>query len=76
MRSRLFLLVAVTLLALAALIAGLFFNVRQPAPSSLAIANGAEPVDPLNQEMDCIEGVLSNNRLEANQIQPALDACR
>jgi Flp pilus assembly protein CpaB len=69
-------LLVLVLLAIVAIVAAIVVISIQTASPRAPVLNVAEPVDPLKQEMACVEGVLSNNRLEVNQVQPALDACR
>ncbi len=72
-RRELLVLASLAIMAVVAVV--VVFSMQTGSPRA-PVLNVAEPVDPLKQEMACVEAVLSNNRLEANQVQPALDACR
>ncbi len=75
-RRRILLAFAILAIVAVLAVAVVFFAIRQAVPPRAPIMNVAEPVEPLTKEMECVEGVLNNNRLEANQVQAALDACR
>lgn len=63
--------ILISLLAVAALLSRL---PSRPAPSAApADENAAEP---LLVEMACIDRVLQNRSLKAEEVQPALDRCR
>ena len=50
---------------------------REPRPAPIAI-NAAEEnlVDPLHEEMGCIDRLIQRNDLDANQVDAALAGCR
>ena len=52
------------------------FCPRAEAPRISLNAVDENAVDPLRTEMACIDGVISNHQLNANEVQPRLDACR
>ena len=49
----------------------------QPSPGPISInAADENAVEPYHQEMSCIDEVMQNNDLLANQVGPALDRCK
>ena len=63
-------------LAIAATLAYVLLrNQPRPAPISIDAAD-ENATEPLHQEMDCIDRLLQNNDMEANEVQPALARCR
>ncbi|MGQ0659827.1 hypothetical protein [Sphingosinicella sp.] len=75
-RRGLVLIASLAVTAILAMAAAVAIWMQTAPPRAPAQNVAAEPVEPLTQEMACIEGVLKNGALEANQVQPALDRCR
>ncbi|HYJ52094.1 MAG TPA: hypothetical protein VEW04_02890 [Allosphingosinicella sp.] len=69
-----FVAIAAVMLAVAALL--LWMQPRDPSPAPSGNVTEAEAVDPLVQEMACVDRVLQNRNLKSEAVQPALDRCR
>jgi len=66
---------AVIVVALGAAVAAFMLRGSSYPPVSTADPD-VNAIDPLHQEMRCIDGVLQNRVLKVEQVQPALDRCR
>jgi hypothetical protein len=77
MRRKIILALVIILAALAATLAYVLLRGQpRPAPISIDAAN-ENAIEPLHQEMDCVDQLLENrNNLNANEVQPALARCR
>jgi len=76
MQRNLIILLGVLVLLLGGTLAFVLLR-GQPRPASISI-NAAEEnvVDPLREEMNCIDRLLQRNDLDANQIDSSLAGCR
>jgi hypothetical protein len=77
MQRRIILVLVIALVALAATLAFVLLRGQpRPTPISIEAADG-NAIDPLHEEMDCVDRLLENrNDLDANEVQPALARCR
>ena len=77
MQRKVILALVLLLVALAATLAYVLLRGQpQPAPISIDAAD-EKAIEPLHQEMDCVDRLLENrNDLNANEVQPALARCR
>ena len=74
-QRRVLIVLAVILAALAA--GGMAFMLRGPSYPPVSTAEpDMNAIEPYQVEMRCIDGVLRNRALKAEQVQPALDRCR
>lgn len=49
----------------------------QPSPGPISInAADENAIEPYHREMNCIDQVMQNNDLNANEVEPALDRCK
>ena len=76
MRRSVILAFGILVLLFAGVIVLLFFYPRAEPPRMSLNAADENVVDPLRAEMACIDRVMSSPRLNANEVQPRLDACR
>lgn len=75
MQRRVLVFLAVIVVALAAAVAA--FMLRGPSQRPVSTAPpDVNATEPYHQEMRCIDGVLQNRALKAEEVQPALDRCR
>ena len=75
MQRRVLVLLAVIVVALAAAVAA--FMLRGPFYPAVSTAPPNEnATDPYYQEVECIDRVLQNRALKAEDVQSALDRCR
>ena len=76
MQRRVIYILAILVFLLA--VAGAFLFLRsQPRHVPITIQTPDENVvEPYHQEMDCVDRLLENNNLNANEVQPALARCR
>ena len=76
MQRRLIIALAVVILLLAAALTFILLR-GQPRPEPISInAADENAVEPYHREMSCIDQVMQNNDLNANQVGPALDRCK
>jgi len=65
------------ILAIALIAATIILVFRSPgAPITSGAETAADPVDPMREEMACIDRVLQNRNMQSEEVQPALDRCR
>ena len=79
MQRNIILGLAALVILLAATLAFVLLRDRSgPAPVASPTINAAEEQapDPYHREMDCIDRLIQNNTLTANQVEPALANCR
>jgi len=68
----------IAILVVVLLVAGLIM-LLQPRQPSLAPSAGlpeANALDPVREEMECVDQVLANHAMKSEDVQPALDRCR
>ena len=76
MQRNIILASAVVILLLAGVLAFLLLR-GQPSPAPISInAADENAAEPYHQEMGCIDQVMQNNDLTANEVGPALDRCK
>jgi len=71
------LIVGAAVIAAALAAGGAAFMLRGPSYPPVSTAEpDMNAVEPYHVEMRCIDGVLRNRALKAEQVRPALDRCR
>jgi hypothetical protein len=76
MQRKIILALAVLALLLAAALALVLLR-GQPGPGPISInAADENAIEPYHREMNCIDRVMQNNDLNANEVEPALDRCK
>jgi hypothetical protein len=76
MQRNIILALAVVILLLAAALAFVLLR-GQPNPGRISInAADENAIEPYHREMSCIDQVMQNNDLNANEVEPALDRCK
>lgn len=76
MQRKVILILVALILLLAATVAILMLR-GQPRPVPISIDAAVEnSIAPYRQEMDCVDRLLQNRNLTANEVEPALARCR
>lgn len=76
MHRQLILILAILVLGLTCVLGYVLLRgPSHPAPISIDAAD-ENAIEPLHQEMDCIDRLLQNHNLNANEVEPGLARCR